>query len=640
MNSTNMPPNQQKPQNKSSAKQEKNWTTAQSAELYRTTNWSDGYFTINAQGNVHMQIPANPHAGIDLKALTQSIQQTGLNLPVLVRFQDILQDRVARLCQAFQQAFTQQQLDDARFTAVYPVKVNQQESVVRQIIKGQENNSQTCVGLEAGSKPELMIILGIAPANSLIVCNGYKDREFIRLALISQLMGHRTIIVIEKLSELKLVLQESKKLDIKPQLGLRVRLASLGKGQWQNTGGERAKFGLSASQVLQLVDILKEHQALDCLQLLHFHMGSQIANLDDIHRGMREASRYFVELNRLGAKLQFADVGGGLGIDYDGTASTNTYSINYDLLQYATAIVSTLKNSCAAAGEPFPQIITEAGRFMTAHHAVLITNIVDVEAEDYVQANLPKIEASYHPLIQQLSGMENASLQTLESHRANILLAYENSELSLQERAVAEHYLRYWLTANPDLPVQARLADKYFANFSLFQSLPDIWGIDQVFPIMPLQQLQEKPEREVILQDMTCDSDGTIHAYVSSAEHQHYLPLHAMTAENRHDYLIAFFLVGAYQEILGDLHNLFGDTDSINVRLKENNQYELLAPEHGDTVDELLRTIHYDPKNLLATCKQKLTDYFLQTGIHDNERKLQFYREIEAGFIGYTYLED
>lgn len=633
-----MPPNAQKSQNKKTSPEKKDWDIDQSTKLYRTASWSDGYFSINAQGNVQMQIPETGHAGIDLTVLTEHIQQTGLNLPVLVRFQDILHDRVRRLCSAFQAAFTKVQITDGQYTAVYPIKVNQQESVVRQIIKGQQQGNADCVGLEAGSKPELMILLGVAPKNSLIICNGYKDREFIRLALISQQMGHRTIIVIEKLSELSLVLSESEKLNIKPQLGMRVRLASLGKGKWQNTGGDRAKFGLSATQVLALVSTLKQHDKLDCLQLLHFHMGSQLANLADIQRGMQEASRYFVELNRMGAKLCFADVGGGLGIDYDGTASSNTYSINYQLQQYADVIVSTLKTYCTQHGERFPHILTEAGRYMTAHHAILITNIVDTEPEFPLHpTSLPDITEQHHQLLQKLQNANDLTESDLESLRQQILLAYEQGEINLQERAISEQWLQHWFNTNPDVPIQSRLADKYFTNFSLFQSLPDSWGIDQVFPIMPLQKLEQFPDRNVVIQDMTCDSDGTIHEYVCDTENTHCLPLHSLDDQPYH---IAFFLVGAYQEILGDLHNLFGDTDSINVSLEKKGSFCLSDPEHGDTVDELLRTIHYDPKNLLASCKQKLTDYCVEQGMADKEQRLHYFREIEAGFIGYTYLEE
>jgi arginine decarboxylase len=633
-----MPLNTSKPQNKNASSEKKNWSIDQSTQLYRTTNWSDGYFSINDRGNVQMQIPETEHVGIDLTVLTEHIQQTGLNLPVLVRFQDILHDRVRRLCSAFQGAFAKEQLVDGQYTAVYPIKVNQQESVVRQIIKGQQQRNEGCVGLEAGSKPELMILLGIAPKNSLIICNGYKDREFIRLALISQHMGHRTIIVIEKLSELAIVLRESATLNIKPQLGLRVRLASLGKGKWQNTGGDRAKFGLSATQVLELVEHLKQHDRLDCLQLLHFHMGSQLANLNDIQRGMQEASRYFVELNRMGAKLCFADVGGGLGVDYEGTASVNTYSINYQLQHYADVIVSTLKRYCTEHGEKFPHILTEAGRYMTAHHAILITNIVDTEPEFPLQKKpLPDINEQHHALLQRLRDANDLLESDLESLRQHILLAYEQGEINLQERAISEQWLRHWFNTNPALPIQSRLADKYFTNFSLFQSLPDSWGIDQVFPIMPLQKLDQLPDRHVVIQDMTCDSDGTIHDYVCETENTHCLPLHSLDDQPYH---IAFFLVGAYQEILGDLHNLFGDTDSINVTLEKDDSFCLSEPEHGDTVDELLRTIHYDPKNLLASAKQKLTDYCVAQGMTNKEQRLQYFREIEAGFIGYTYLEE
>ncbi|MGV6809847.1 MAG: biosynthetic arginine decarboxylase [bacterium] len=660
------------------------WSVQAANDLYRVAAWSDGYFSVNAAGHVQMHIPAEPSAPsdcalsscdtdeddtqatqpIDLNALTEQIQQTGLKLPVLVRFEAILQDRVQRLCQAFYQALQHYTLD-SHYTAVYPIKVNQQASVVQEIIRGQQH-SNSGVGLEAGSKPELMIILGIAPPNSLIICNGYKDREFIRLALISQCMGHHTIIVIEKLSELAQVLNEAQALNLTPRLGLRVRLASLGKGQWQNTGGEGAKFGLSAQHVLQLVSQLKQAECLACLELLHFHMGSQIADLRDIQQGMEEASRYFVELHRLGASLTFADVGGGLGIDYDGTQSTATYSSSYTIAQYADKIVQVLHQACAEAGLAFPHLLTEAGRYMTAHHAVLISNIIDQEAvpttvDNTIHAALTPT-ASSHPLLLALQDSA-VSPDLWESQMQAILHAYAQGELNLQERAWAEQWHRQRVIKQTDYPHKVRFADKYFVNFSLFQSLPDIWGIEQVFPIMPLQGLQQPPDRQVVLQDMTCDSDGTIKHYVChnaslatnndapihSSTHEplnnaQSLALHALSDEAMKSYYIAFFLVGAYQEILGDLHNLFGDTDSINVKHLPTGGFCLQQAEHGDTVDELLRTIHYEPKNLLAHCKQKLLTWFREnpsSNKHiDKERRLYFYREIEAGFIGYTYLEE
>jgi len=637
------------------------WSVQQASDLYRIAAWSDGYFSVNASGNIQMHIPNTapeatlenpPVIDIDLKTLSEQIQQTGLKLPVLVRFDDILHDRVQRLCQAFQQAFQQYKLDGA-YTAVYPIKVNQQASVVQEIIRGQQQASSG-VGLEAGSKPELMIILGVAPANSLIICNGYKDREFIRLALMSQCMGHHTIIVIEKLSELALVLNEAKALNLTPHLGLRVRLASLGKGQWQNTGGEGAKFGLSAQQVLQLVARLKQEHSLAYLELLHFHMGSQIADLQDIQRGMQEASRYFVELHRLGAQLKFADVGGGLGVDYEGANSTQTYSTNYTLAEYATTIVSVLHQACTDAALAFPHILTEAGRYMTAHHAILISNIIDQETPS---TNIDDLNNTpqQHPLLHTLQHDETPP-DRWEAQMQTILQAYAQGELSLPERAWAEQWHRQRVITQTDYPHKVRFVAKYFVNFSLFQSLPDIWGIEQVFPIMPLQDLHKPPTQQVVLQDMTCDSDGTIKHYVCHNEHStlnhkgqkthhsHSLALHSLSDEAMKSYQIAFFLVGAYQEILGDLHNLFGDTDSINVKLLPTGGYTLQQAEHGDTVDELLRTIHYEPKNLLAYCKQKLLAWFSHnpsSNEHaDKERRLYFYREIEAGFIGYTYLEE
>lgn len=626
------------------------WTLDDARTLYSIDNWGDGYFGINDQGHVVMHLPEQTAHSIDLHDVAQRAhQENGMRLPLLVRFNDILHDRVKRLQHAFNQAIADSG-QHSRYTAIYPIKVNQQKSVVSEILRGGGEQ----VGLEAGSKPELMVVLGTAPAGSTIICNGYKDREYLRLALIGRQMGHRIFIVVEKPSELDETLEEAAKLGIEPLLGVRVRLYSLGKGKWQNTGGEKSKFGLSAAQTLHLLEKLQQLGQLDSLQLLHFHMGSQIANIQDIQRGMREASRYFVELHHLGAPIQVVDVGGGLGVDYEGSRSRSECSINYTLQEYANTVVRTLQDVCQQYELPFPDFLTESGRGMTAHHAVLITDVIDTDPEQpehrpTLQAPQADAPAILHNLFRVYENKRALPASEIY-HDAAYWLGeahgmYAHGSIDLQQRAQAEEFHRaicQQLLQNPQqftqlepemqASLQETLADKYFCNFSLFQSMPDVWAIDQIFPIMPLHRLTEQPQRRATLQDLTCDSDGTVARYVDNGRLESTLAVHSF--DKGSPYLLGIFMVGAYQEILGDLHNLFGDTDSINVAL-ENGSYRIMAPERGDTIDELLRYIHFEPKDVLAQCRKKLA-----AAVTEPDRQKMLLREIEAGLIGYTYLED
>lgn len=626
------------------------WDLDSARQLYRIRNWGNSYFDINEQGHVAMCLPHSQQQ-VDLYEFAQRVhQENGMRFPLLVRFVNVLHDRVQRLQIAFNKAIAESGRS-SRYTAIYPIKVNQQRSVVQQILAGGKQQ----VGLEAGSKPELMAVLGSAPEGCTIICNGYKDREYLRLALIGRQMGHKIYIVVEKPSELVETLEEAEKLQIEPLLGIRVRLYSLGKGKWQNTGGEKSKFGLSAAQALHMLDTLKQMGKLDCLQLLHFHMGSQIANIQDIQRGMREASRYFAELHQLGANIRVVDVGGGLGVDYEGSRSRSECSINYTLQEYANTVVRSVLDACEDYNVPLPDFITESGRGMTAHHAVLITNVIDTDPEQPEQApvihkpqetdptilhNLYRLLHSPHTLPPS-EIYHDAAYWLGEAHGL-----YAHGAINLQQRAQAESLHRaisQKLIANPEIfnsleseiqgNLRERLADKYFCNFSLFQSMPDAWAIDQIFPIMPLHRLDEAPTRRVTLQDLTCDSDGTIERYVENGRLETTLPLHSLKPDQ--SYLLGIFMVGAYQEILGDLHNLFGDTDSINVELFPDGSYQISEPERGDTIDELLRSIHFEPKDLLAQCRKKLA-----AAVDNTDRQKMLLREIEAGLIGYTYLED
>lgn len=625
------------------------WRAADAAALYNIPQWSEGYVDVAGNGHLHMRPRGADGPSIDLAELTRRLPEAGLELPVLLRFPDIIADRIDALVGAFDSA--REALDyQGRYRAVYPIKVNQQHSVVERIVRAGGSR----VGLEAGSKPELAAVLGIAAPGSVIVCNGYKDRTYIRRALIGEKLGHQVYIVIEKLSELAIVMREADALDVAPRIGLRVRLAAISAGKWQNTGGERSKFGLSAAQVLSALDTLREAQRLDCVQMLHFHLGSQVANVGDIHRGMREAARFYTELRQLGAPVALMDVGGGLGVDYEGTRSRSDCSMNYSQREYATAILRTLKDACAQTGAPEPDVISESGRALTAHHAVLITDVVDVEATPDIQP--PKADEKEPHTLQELHGLvdELDHRPPLEVwHDAAAWLAdvqsqYTHGVLDLAARARAEQLyaaICFGVRARLDPTIRAhrdaldeleeRLARKYFCNFSVFQSLPDIWAIDQVFPILPVARLDEPPDQRISVCDLTCDSDGRIDRYVDRRGVEATMAAHSLRPDE--PYWLAFFMVGAYQEILGDMHNLFGDTNAVNVVLDEASAegWRLEAPEQGDAASDLLRYVHFAPEALTRSYRSKINALGLP-----RRDAAALLAELEAGLSGYTYLSE
>ena len=629
------------------------WTIDKARETYSLAHWGGGYFDVGDNGHLiarptrDARLPA-----IDLHDLAEEIRRSGTALPALVRFTDILHDRIDRLHDAFAAAM---QTHDyrGRYSAVYPIKVNQEQTVVREILQ----HGGARVGLEAGSKPELTAVLALSSQDGgIIVCNGYKDREYIRLALMGQRLGHSVYIVLEKPSELELVIEESRKLGVQPQLGVRVRLASIGRGNWQNSGGEKSKFGLSAAQMLRVVERLRDAGMLDCLHLLHTHMGSQLANIRDIQQGMREVARYYAELHALGVNIRVVDVGGGLGIDYEGTRSRSVCSMNYGLREYANKVVHTLWETCEDRELPHPDIITESGRAMTAHHAMLIVEVIEAEQPRSIAADTPAPDDDAPRVLHDLW----ADLGTLYSDNAPPVLEiyhdavhllgeaqslYVHGLLSLAQKARAEELYvtvcqRVRQRLNPANrshreildELNEKLADKVFCNFSLFQSLPDVWAIEQVFPIAPLNRLDEAPTRRGILQDITCDSDGRIDLYVDSEGIETSLPLHELRAGE--PYRLGIFLIGAYQEILGDLHNLFGDTHAVNVSLR-NGGYRLEQWQEGDTVDDVLRAVHYDPEPLLDAYRLKIA----RAGLDPAQQEM-YLAELTAGLRGYTYLEE
>ncbi len=619
-----------------------NWTAADAERLYNMPAWGAGYFRVDAHGCVAVGQPGEAPS-VALSAIVTGARHEGLRLPLLLRFDHILEDRVRQLCRAFDQAIAGHAYA-GRYTAVYPIKVNQQAAVVERILAAGEQR----IGLEAGSKPELMAVLGLLPVGGQIICNGYKDKEYVRLALIGQQLGHRVTLVVEKLSELALVMAQAAELGIEPRLGLRIRLASIGAGHWQNTGGEKSKFGLSASQIEAAVAQLESAGKLHWLQLLHFHLGSQVANLRDIQGGLREAAQYYVELRKRGAPLDAVDVGGGLGVDYEGTRSRSYCSMNYGLADYAQAVVQALARVCAQHELPAPDLISESGRALTAHHAVLITNVIDCEPAQRPAVHAPAVGAPtwlmdmWELCQNQAHSPPLERLQDIQALLGQALQGFARGEVSLQDRAQAETLYRATAFAvadelNPAArahrdaldELHEKLADKFFCNFSVFQSLPDVWAIKQVFPIVPLDRLRERPDRRALIRDLTCDSDGRIDHYVDQDGVESSLPVHGL---NDQTYLLGFFLVGAYQEILGDMHNLFGDTDAANVAL-DGDGWQLRDIERGDRTDELLAYVHLSPDALRSAYEHKLDASAL-----DLAQRETYLNELRSGLLGYTYL--
>ncbi|GAA6135408.1 biosynthetic arginine decarboxylase [Oceaniserpentilla sp. 4NH20-0058] len=623
----------------------------QARDVYNIEHWSEGFFDVNPAGDV--VISPFPDVQVSFKELAEKVKEKDLTLPLLMRFPSILHNRVHSLNQAFKNA-SQLHEYTGRYTSVYPIKVNQQRRVVEELINGQVQEGLS-IGLEAGSKPELMAVLAMAgKTNATIVCNGYKDRHYIRLALLGEKLGHKVYLVVEKLSELALILEEAEILGVKPRLGIRARLASIGRGNWQNTGGDKSKFGLSANQILQVFEALQAQGNLSYLQLLHFHLGSQIANIRDIQGGLRECGRIFTELSILGAKIDVVDVGGGLGVDYEGTRSRSFCSMNYSMDEYANNVVYAFKEAAAQADLPHPNIITESGRALTAHHAVLLTNVIDWEQPMTDAVCEP--EETDAPIVHRLWGLYqwvmNPSKRSLleiyhdvQHDLTDSQSAFLQGTLTLQERAKVETYANVinqtlGQKLSPNAKGQAQVldrlketqADKLFLNFSLFQSIPDTWGIDQIFPILPLTGLNRPADRRAVIQDITCDSDGRVNQYIEGDSIENTLPM--PTYADHEDILMGFFMVGAYQEILGDLHNLFGDTDSVDVYLDETGAIAFESSQKGDTVAKVLQYVNFDIDKL----KQAYSAILGDSDLSVSEQK-SFLGELEKALASSTYLQ-
>ncbi|MEN9507602.1 MAG: biosynthetic arginine decarboxylase, partial [Gemmatimonadota bacterium] len=561
------------------------WTIEAARALYNGEGWGAGYFDINEQGCVVARPdPERPDVALNLRDLARDLEEQGIQLPILLRFSDILRSRIETLSERFDAAIKEFDYTGG-YTTVYPIKVNQQRHVVEEIVQAGKRHG---VGLECGSKPELQAVLGLGETTEhLIVCNGYKDHEFMRLALMGQKLGHRVFIVLEQVSELDVLLEVAEELGVTPTCGVRIKLASEGAGRWAQSGGEKSKFGLSSAELIKLIDKLSAANRLDTLKLIHFHLGSQITDIRFIKSGLQEIARFYLELRALGVDITHVDVGGGLGIDYDGTNSTNNASVNYSLQEYANDVIYTIAEACREAELPMPHIISESGRALTAHHALLLLKVIDVESQ--AEQPVPALDDEDHSLLHEMHEDWRTLTERLAKPRKVLEVFHDASfdkerarqyfnsgVLNLRGLAKAEVL---WLAsmnaiyriakADPDtyediLPeLESALVDRYFCNFSLFQSLPDSWAIDQLFPIMPIHRLDEEPVRRGTLQDVTCDSDGKIDRFVGDKSGRPSLELHEF--RDGEDYMLGIFLTGAYQEILGDLHNLFGDTNAVHV---------------------------------------------------------------------------
>ena len=627
------------------------WRIEDSEELYNITGWGTSYFSINDAGHV-VVTPRRDGVTVDLKELVDELQLRDVASPMLLRFPDILDNRIEKMSSCFKQAAEEYGYKAENFI-IYPIKVNQMRPVVEEIIShGKKFN----LGLEAGSNPEHHAVIAVnTDSDSLIVCNGYKDESYIELALLAQKMGKRIFLVVEKMNELKLIAKMAKQLNVQPNIGIRIKLASSGSGKWEESGGDASKFGLTSSELLEALDFMESKGLKDCLKLIHFHIGSQVTKIRRIKTALREASQFYVQLHSMGFNVEFVDIGGGLGVDYDGTRSSNSEgSVNYSIQEYVNDSISTLVDVSDKNGIPHPNIITESGRALTAHHSVLIFEVLET-------ATLPEwddeeeIAPDAHELVQELYSIwdslnQNKMLEAwhdAQQIREEALDLFSHGIVDLKTRAQIERL--YWsitreinqiaggLKHAPDefRGLSKLLADKYFCNFSLFQSLPDSWAIDQIFPIMPIQRLDEKPERSATLQDITCDSDGKIANFISTRNVAHYLPVHSL--KKTEPYYLAVFLVGAYQEILGDMHNLFGDTNAVHVSVNEKG-YNIEQIIDGETVAEVLDYVQYNPKKLVRTLETWVTKSVKEGKISLEEGK-EFLSNYRSGLYGYTYLE-
>lgn len=629
----------------------KKWHIEDSAELYNIHGWGVSYFDINDKGHV-VVTPKKDGVAVDLREVMDELALRDISAPVLLRFPDILDNRIERMSQCFKKASEEYDFKGECYT-VYPIKVNQMQPVVEEMVShGRKFN----LGLEAGSKPELHAVIAVCTDyDSIIICNGYKDDSYIELALLAQKMGKRIYIVAEKLNELELIYKIAQRLKVRPNIGIRIKLASSGSGKWEESGGDASKFGLTSSELLEALEFLESHDLQDCLKLIHFHIGSQVTNIRHVKTAIREASQFYVQLHKMGFPVQFVDAGGGLGVDYDGTRSaTSESSVNYSIQEYVNDILYQLMEAADKNELPHPNVITESGRSLSAHHSVLVMEVLET-------ASLPEMPEEWvvgpedHELVKDLYEIWDNLTQrsALESWhdaqqiRDEVLQLFSHGMIDLRTRAQIEKL--YWsVTREINTLVKGMkrvpeelhtisklLADKYYCNFSLFQSLPDMWSIDQVFPIMPIQRLDEKPDRRATLQDMTCDSDGKVVSYIADGQIVNAMPIHSLKRSEK--YYLGVFLIGAYQEILGDLHNLFGDVNAVHISVDKQG-YSIDQTIDGETVQDVLRWVEYDTKKMVRTLETWVTKAVKKGSITLDEGK-EFLTNYRNGLYGYTYLE-
>lgn len=635
------------------------WSSEQSAEIYGINNWGNGYFRINKSGNVSVTPNGNLGAStttpsVDLYELTQDLMDRGIRVPIMIRFPDIIKSRVELINNCFARAIADHNYKGG-YCGVYPIKVNQQKHLVEEIVK---HGKHRRLGLECGSKPELLVVLALMNTeNALVICNGFKDTEYVETAILSQKLGRHTIIVVDRYEELEIIVNVAKKFNARPHIGFRAKLNTQGAGKWVDSSGARSKFGLTSMEIVEGMELLKKEGMVDCLELLHFHIGSQIPVIQSLKSSLKEGARFFTELYEMGAKgLKYIDVGGGLGVDYDGTGSTDS-SINYSEQEYANDVVSSLQQLCDEKKVPHPDIVTESGRFLVAHHSVLIFNVLGINDLRRPEPPRPATKTD-HPLMQDLQYIYeklnkeniNECFNDLQQAKTETLSLFTYGVLNLQQRAWAESmYFAIATKMNAiakqiedgDSIIQAlsqEMCDTYFCNFSVFQSVPDSWAVGQMFPVMPIHRLEEKPMREATLADLTCDSDGKLEKFIDTETGKYKKTLNVHELNRGQHYYLGVFLTGAYQEILGDLHNLFGDTDAVHVSLHESG-YTLDHYVPGDTVTEVLSYVQYRHYNMVDSIRQAAEESIQKGSISKQEAKLLI-KHYEEGLSGYTYLED
>lgn len=631
------------------------WSVEKSAALYGINNWGNGYFRINENGNVSVTPKGENGPSLDLHELTQDLQDRGIRIPIMIRFPDILNERVHLLSNCFNKAISDYNYK-GNYCGVYPVKVNQQRHMVEELVRF---GKDTRIGLECGSKPELLVVLALMNTpNGVIVCNGFKDTEYIETAMLAQKLGREILIVVDRKDELKIIIDTAKKLNIRPKIGFRAKLNTQGAGKWVDSAGARSKFGLTATEIVEGIETLKSVGMLDCLQLLHYHIGSQVPSIQSIKSSLREAARFYIELYNLGAKLKYIDVGGGLGVDYDGSGSSDS-SVNYSEQEYANDVVSTIQTLCDEKQIPHPSIITESGRALVAHHSVLVFNVLGVNnlyskfAPQAATKQDPSIMQDMQYTYEKLSPENvNECFNDLMQAKTEALNLFTYGVLNLTQRAWCEsmHFtiatkILELARVNPDhediaAELRSQLCDTYFCNFSVFQSVPDSWAVGQLFPVMPIHKLKEEPHHEATIADLTCDSDGKIEKFIDplTGEVKKTLRVHPFTEGQKDPYFLAVFLTGAYQEILGDLHNLFGDTDAVHVSINSSG-YTIDHYIPGDTVTEVLTYVQFGRSEMVDAVRQYTEESIANGTISKLEAK-SFIRHYEEGLSGYTYLEE